>query len=667
MKKLICVFAVYLALQVGWATARPIAASVYSTQDGKTVENWYLSPFEEPGIFVDAMGSKIEAAVEEGPDGTKAMKLTSTLVQGGWAGIGRGFSPTDLSHNTSLKFKARAGSPMNAQLGLTDAYNVQYIATFPIDTKDWSEVTVPFSSFIKDPYYTPPGGRLGHPMDLTGTSALNLMPRTTGHSVMEVGPVEAFGTGGAFSESVSFLKAEAQRKAVVRSQTQVVGICRSGGTPISPFAFGNCHFDWVDWTKNGMVGLNGTEDPVKALRLNVIVGADNFKDSNTPQLFDEAQEDKFIQYCRAVGAEPIMFVPVYGNNVDGGKTSAQGAADIVTYINGTKKYGVKYWSIGDEVDLYDIFFKGGPGSASGRKDLPVSTVSQYASLYNTYARAMTAANAKTQSGVELKFVGPELGGKYSVGSDWLSPMLDQCKDFIDVVSIHAYGFPARGLSAEGALNDIDRFPRFIQDVKSLIAQHGRPGTPLAITEANVCYDGTADLYTPEERKVGPGTFYAAIWDADRIGAALEANLWTFAFWDLAEPDLAGKGNLFGFVWTDTSKDPPTYRLTPEYYAQQMVDTNFSGTTVKPSGVPEDMSVYASYDPKKASTSILVINKDSTTRALKLAVDDLKPRKIKFAPMSINVVTIPDDAAAGYHELEYTMKMADAGLPPKVAH
>ena len=77
-----------------------------------------------------------------------------------------------------------------------------------------------------------------------------------------------------------------------------------------------------------------------------------------------------------------------------------------------------------------------------------------------------------------------------------------------------------------------------------------------------------------------------------------------------------------------------------------------------------VSVYASYDAKKAATAVLILNKDTENRTLTLAVDTLRPRKIKFSPMSINLVTIPDDASAEYHELEYTMKMADDGLSPK---
>jgi len=56
---------------------------------------------------------------------------------------------------------------------------------------------------------------------------------------------------------------------------QTVKIARAGGIPISPFAFGNNYFNWLDWNKDGMVGLLGTEDPVRALRLNVLVADNN--------------------------------------------------------------------------------------------------------------------------------------------------------------------------------------------------------------------------------------------------------------------------------------------------------------------------------------------------------------------------------------------------------
>jgi hypothetical protein len=448
------------------------------------------------------------------------------------------------------------------------------------------------------------------------------------------------------------------------SPAAVVKISRAGGIPISTFAFGNCYHDWVDWGKDGKVGLKGTEEAVKALRLNVIIAANNQSDENIPQPFDKAQIDKYIRYCRAVGAEPIMIVPVHGNNIDGGPTSARMAADIVTYVNGTMKYGVKYWSVGCEMDIYDIFF----ARQNRKTPVRVKTAAEYAAIIKSYSRAMIEANAAAHSGIELKFVGPELGWRYLEGNDWLSPILDECKDYIDVVSIHAYGLDVHKLTPENIFNDVNNFPWFIKDLKTRIAKHARPGTPLAVTEANVSWEWDPILFPPGTLQYGPGTFYAAVWDADRMGAALEADLWNFSFWNLAESlqMVQSRGTVFGFIHTDHSKNPPACILTPEYYAQWMVTNNFSGTTVVPSGVPDRMSVYACYDAKKAATTVLVVNKDTAKRTLTLAVDDLGPQTIVFQPLSINIVTVPDDAAVGCRLLEYTKIMADAGLPPGAA-
>ncbi len=430
-----------------------------------------------------------------------------------------------------------------------------------------------------------------------------------------------------------------------------VVISRSGGTPISRYAFGNNYFNWVDYNHDGLVGLLGTEEPVKALHLNLLVGSNNQSDANTPELFDDTQIDRFISYARAIGAEPLMIAPVYGNNVDGGPTSAQGAADLVTYVNGTKGYGVQYWTIGDEVDGYPQFFPNG--------GYTVTTPEQYCEVFKSYAAAMKAANAATGSGVELKFVGPELAWQYVPGHDWLSPFLDGCKDIIDVASIHAYGFAAQNLTLSGALHDVDGFRSFVAQEKQIVAEHARPGTPLAITEANISYDWDPGKYTAQTRQVGPGTFYAAMWDADRMGAALEANLWNFSFWDLAETVQSASASVFGFLHTDPSVQPPTYTETPEYHVQQMVTTSFSGTTVIPSGVPPLTSVYASYDAAKGATAIMVINKDTAAKTLTLAVDNLPPQTLSFAAMSINIVTIPDDPTAQTRVVPYSAEMAGA--------
>lgn len=443
-----------------------------------------------------------------------------------------------------------------------------------------------------------------------------------------------------------------------------VRIARAGGTPISHFAFGNNYYDWVDWSNSGTTALGGTEVPVAALRLNILVANNNNTDMDYPQLFDDAQIDKYIQYCRAIGAEPIMEVPLLGNNVDAGPTSAEGAAAMVTYVNGTKGYGVKYWTIGDEADNYTSATCGvvGPQNVGCGPNNPIKTAADYCAVFKSYGAAMRAANDAADSGVTLQLLGPELAGAYYSGNDWLTPFLDGCKDDVDIVTIHAYGFSGPQDSVAGALNGVSSFRSLFSNIRQIVAAHARPGTPFGITETAISWDWDRSAYPAASLLAAPGTFYSAIWDADLMGAALEARLWTLAFWDLAEP--VGTTSVFGLLHTDSTVAPPSYAPTPEYYAQQLVTTSFSGTTVVPSGVPGGFSVYASYDPAKAATAVLVINKTDTAAPLSLAVDSLPPRLMTFGPLSISLVTIPDDGDAGTHVVEYNGDLADAGLGPK---
>ena len=337
------------------------------------------------------------------------------------------------------------------------------------------------------------------------------------------------------------------------SDAGTVTLATDGGAAISPFAFGHNYWDWEDWNNDSVTGLTGTEQPVQALHLNVLrAGGDN-NDTNTPALFDDDHIDAFVTYCRTVGAEPILQVPLVANSIDGGASTPDTAAAMVTYANVTKNYGIKYWEIGNEPDLYSTQFDAG---------FPVQTVADYCTQFAAYVTAMKAANAAApDGGVPLQFLGPELGYKYTSGTnDWLSPFLDMCGSYVDIVSVHRYPFSGATTSAPRALNDVTTFRSVVASVRSIVAAHARPGTPLAITEANLSYDYDTSSYTDASALAAPGTFPAALWTADVMGASLEANLWTLAFWNIGE--LSGTGSVLGFLVDDSP--------VPAYYAEQMI-------------------------------------------------------------------------------------------------
>lgn len=426
-----------------------------------------------------------------------------------------------------------------------------------------------------------------------------------------------------------------------------VSLITDSGAPIGPFAFGQNYWDWVDWSNTGVTGMTGTEAEVKSLHLSVLrAGGDN-NDSNSPSTFDTAQIDKFVAYCRAVGAEPILQVPIVSNGADGGLATAQTAADMVTYANGTKGYGVKYWEIGNEPDLYSTVL----GTT-----FPIQTAADYCTYFHNFATAMRTANATvTDGGVAIQILGPELSWKYlPPTNDWLTPFLQGCKEDVDIVTIHRYPFSGTQVTVNGALTDATSFRRAIQSVSAIVTANARPGTPLGVTEANISYDYDPTKYSDAAQLAEPGTFYAAMWTADALGVALETNLWTLAFWNLAEADTSG--SILGFV---NGGQP-----VPAYYAQEMISANFQGNVLAPTGVPANFSVYAAHDSAGGSTSALVVNKTSRRSSVNLTIDGNSPTTVVVSPLSLTLVQIPDAPDGGPLVTEYTMDLADAGLSPR---
>lgn len=467
-------------------------------------------------------------------------------------------------------------------------------------------------------------------------------------SVVDAGTGGAIGLDAELSQSSDVVEAGA---ALALPDAGTVFISRDSGTPISSFAFGHNYWDWVNWAGDGVTGVTGTETSIAALHLNVLRAGGNANDTNgpAPAVFDTSQIDAFVAYCLSVGAEPILQVPILGDG-NGTPATAQTAADMVTYANVTKGYGIQYWEIGNEPDLYPRSYDAG---------VPL-TPAELCTVYQSYEAAMTAANAAApDGGGPMTFLGPELSYQYTPGADYLTPFLDACKDSVDIVSVHRYPFGGGteqgvpGTSIDGALTDVNAFRSTVASLKSIVAGHARPGTPLAITEANVSFDYQVSAYTDAALVAAPTTFYAGLWTADILGASLESGLWTLAFWDIGDPSTAP--SLLGFL---QSGQP-----VPAYYTMQMISANFRDDVIVPARVPTGFSVYASYDAAGGSTAVVVLNKSAPASTLTVAVDSLSVQSLSFPALSATLLQIPDSPSATAHVFRYTQDEAEAGAAP----
>ena len=394
----------------------------------------------------------------------------------------------------------------------------------------------------------------------------------------------------------------------------------------------------------------GTESLVAAVTPSFIrVGGYN-NDANTPDAFDDAQMDALVAYATAIGAQPIIQVPLL-LDTNGQPPTADTAAAMVRYANITKGYGIKYFSIGNEPDLYAT--QGLPADAS-KPAIPSFGPSDYCTTARAYVTAMKAVDGSIQ------IVGPDLAWKYQAGNganDWLTPILQSCGDLFDVVSIHRYPFEAAQSSLSAAAADAAGYRSVITSVQGILQSTGYGQKPLALTEMNVAYDATACVLD-----ASPGTVGSALWIADSLGTSMGLGLWTSAIWDISDTETWSLGFIGG---------PPAHQPRPEYYAYLFYAQHFGPTLLGVTSAPTGVSVYASRNAADNATDIIVANWNTTTQPLTFEVTGLASAAatsptFEVPAVSLAAIEIPDTGAASawvYGEAERVAGQGPQALAP----
>jgi hypothetical protein len=383
------------------------------------------------------------------------------------------------------------------------------------------------------------------------------------------------------------------------------------------------------WMPDYVDAVAGTDALVGALKPTIMrVGGYN-NDANEPDPFDDAAFDQAVAYAHAIGAEPLIQVPHLAD-INGQPPTPQTAADMVTYANVTKGYGIKYFAVGNEPDIYPS--QGGLTDMT-QPAIPGYTPADFCTSATAYVAAMKAVDPTIQ------IVGPDLAYRYIAGggdNDWLTPILTGCGGLFDIISIHRYPFSHTQASLSAAAADPAAFRQVIASVRGILQDTGYGDKPLALTEMNDVYDATTCFLG-----ASPGTIGSGLWLADSLGAAIELGLWTSAVWDISDPDQESLG-LIG--------SPPTHTPRPEYYAYQLFADHY-GTTVLdvPAALPPGVSLHASRNQADDTTQIVAVNWNATPAKLAFQVSGLAktPATATFTlpAVSIGAVEIPDTGTA----------------------
>jgi hypothetical protein len=410
--------------------------------------------------------------------------------------------------------------------------------------------------------------------------------------------------------------------------TTTVTVSGASPKPVAKTFFGQNYWSWVPAWGDAVAGV---EAQTKTLGLNILRAGGANNDKQSPSPFSLTEIDDFVSFAKNVGAEPLLQVPVI-KNIAGATPTAQDAADLVTYVNVTKSYGVKYFSIGNEPELY---------VEQSLQTAGYDAVA-FCTTFKEFATAMRAVDPS------IKIVGPDLSWKYQSGTnDWLTPFLQNCGDVTDIVAVHRYPMAPTACTESAAYGDVATYRTLLSHLRDIMTKTAQGDKPLAITEANFTYDGDPAKST---MVASPGTFPAALWVADNLGASLEAQLHSVSYWSLSE------GWTLGFF----SGTAPR----PAYYMLKLFSTGFGSEVLTVTGAPTGVSIYAGRDATAGKTSVFVVNK--TTSPLKLTVDLAEvPRTasaaLSVSPISLQVAVLPDDGSAP----TITVYSADMAAPTQL--
>jgi hypothetical protein len=111
-----------------------------------------VKPKKNMGTYSDEKGTKVSLSQVAGPGGTKALFFSGNVVE--WAGAWVS-APGDLTKAGSVRFQAKAASPCVLRVGLMDDRKVQVMSDVRVVSEEWTEFSLPLSSFQPTRYPDP--------------------------------------------------------------------------------------------------------------------------------------------------------------------------------------------------------------------------------------------------------------------------------------------------------------------------------------------------------------------------------------------------------------------------------------------------------------------------------------------------------------------------------
>ena len=302
------------------------------------------------------------------------------------------------------------------------------------------------------------------------------------------------------------------------------------------------------------------------------------------------QIDMLMTFAKQVGGMPTISVRLLGGE-------PQTAAELIRYTNLKKKYGVMYWSIGNEPNIF-----------TKQKQADYDYTTEH---LNKDWRAI--ALAMKEADPTIKLLGPELSQwndsyettpKDSAGRDWMTEFLKANGDLVDVISVHRYPMysPSKPVTIQDLRENTRKWVGEVEYLRSLMREVLGRELPIAITEVN------SDPSSVQLQEVSPDSFYNSIWYADVLGQTMNADVFMVNQWVLSQRT-SGLGLFKG------TEVRPTYFVFPLY-------KNFGEEQVYAASGVEYVDIFASKRADGALT-LMVINLSDEEQRIPLKVEGIQ--------------------------------------------
>jgi len=235
--------------------------------------------------------------------------------------------------------------------------------------------------------------------------------------------------------------------------------------------------------------------------------------------------DQFMQQVAQPLGLDVNITVNYGSNstcTAGGDPNE--AAAWVDYANNQKKYGIKYWTIGNEQ------YYGSPtlGASPTTPDFNISPSATDAEGSSTYANLvatqfyplMKAKDPSIQVGIDLVVPDSSVSGRTI---PWDSTVLANAK--FDFVEVHWYGSspPNTAISDSALLNSDSYFTSAISQLQSELSAVGKANTPI--------YVGEWGVPGPDGGSSQNITIVGALYTALVLGELTKANVGMAGIWE----------------------------------------------------------------------------------------------------------------------------------------